>query len=103
MRAILLIILLALLLQPPPDPHLTARYLPSGAIVVSWTQQSRGCLATGATLIGCYDGPGKVRVEIGRVGPVDANARGSEYRAEIDGVRYRANVRGVVYFPSFYL
>jgi hypothetical protein len=96
MRAILLIILLALLLQPP-DPHLTARYLPSGAIVVSWTQQSRGCLATGAALIGCYDGPGRVRVTIGRVGPVDGAVRGGEYRAEIDGVRYRAEVRGVVY------
>jgi hypothetical protein len=86
-----------------PDPHFTARYLPSGAIVVSWTQTTRGCLAMGAALIGCYDGPGRVAVEIGAVGPVDANARGSAYQAEIDGVRYRARVESVVYFPSFYL
>lgn len=99
MRHLALLFIL-LVLQPPPDPNLTARYLPSGAIVVSWTQQSRGCLATANVLIGCYEGSGRVVVSVGRVGPVDGNARGAQYRAEIDGRRYAANVRAVVYVSS---
>jgi hypothetical protein len=95
MKTLALLLLLALL--QPPDPHFQARWARPGVVVVSWTQQSRGCLAQGNVLIGCYAGPGNVRVKIGRVGPVDGAARGAEYRAEIDGVKYRAQVRGVVY------
>jgi len=101
MKLILIALILALL-QSPPDPHFIARWARPGVVVISWTQQQRGCLANGAVLIGCYDGQGRVVVTIGRVGPVDGAARGSAYQAEIDGVRHRARVEGVVYFPAIY-
>lgn len=82
----------------PPDPQLLAAWDGNGAASVSWTQSTRACLyvnhATGAqAFVGCWEGQGRARVSIGKVGPMDGSVRpapGDVYLASIDGATYRA-------------
>lgn len=108
MRYALSLFILALL--TPPDPQLRARWDGPGAATIQWTQQARGCLyvnhTTGAqAFIGCYDGSGRVTVELGHQGPVSGDVRPQPhdiYVAQIDGITYRTPLQWYRYLPVFY-
>lgn len=69
----LAILLLLFALQPDPQPR-AAMTTPTSA-VITWTQESRGCLYRDTAFIGCYEAPGTYRVALGAVGPLDWTAR----------------------------
>lgn len=104
---VIALLLLSLFLQPAPDPRLTARWDSSTSATVSWSQSARACLyaKAGAVFVGCYDGVGRVVVELGHEGPMDGALRpmaGEVYVLQSAGRKTRADLRGrAVWFPVF--